>query len=265
MYIRNSQLVVAVMLLVELAFQPASAQNAASGLPLPDVAVPVAPTHTAPDPAEPADNGGDIQFSYGSSGFSVMFMPEQMKQLKNALRLYESVEHPAQPQTFATAEPLPPVEKPAEPESYPVFFLSSIAYDGPNDWALWVSGHKITSYKNDTDVKVVAVTRYTATFAWNPSYSAAIRFRARTNGFASTDKVKNKLAAVQNIEQDVKTGGITFTLRQNQSFVVGYCQVFEGYLDSPVLGEMAEESLDDKMRGTLGSGVRYLSDKIQSP
>ena len=107
-------------------------------------------------------------------------------------------------------------------------------YNSPNDWALWIGGQKITAHKNDTDVAVVNVSPDVATFSWQPSYKDAISRRLTADNFAPIDPVKNKIAAIQSIRQD-ENGMVTFSLRQNQTFAVGYFKTFEGYVDSPKL------------------------------
>ena len=172
------------------------------------------------------------QYSYGNSALSVLFLPLQIEKMKEATRAFENTN--ANGPVFATPAQPTPVAAPAivEPKEYPVFYLSSVAYDTPADWSLWLSGHKITSRKNETDVKVINVTREGATFVWTPTYNSAISKRRTSGQFATTDVVKNKLAVNQSLSQNEDTGAVTFTLRQNQTFAVAYFSIFEGYMDT---------------------------------
>lgn len=173
-------------------------------------------------------------FSYGRSNTSVLFLPNQVTRMKEAISFAEitNANNPAKPKIVAPVETVKaPVEQIKEPDNYPVFYLSSIAYNTPSDWSLWVSGHKITSRKNDTDVQVIGVSREGATFSWKPAYADAISRRRQAKQFAPTDAVKNKLAAAQKLSQDDTSSVVTFSLKQNQTFTVSYFSIFEGYME----------------------------------
>lgn len=208
----------------------------------PDVAAPV----TA------ADNAGtQKQYSYGKSTVSIMFLPEKMEKLKEGLRFFEDGKPGLANPLPVEAEPAPQAPLIQEPDNYPVFHLSSIVFHNPSDWSLWLEGHKITSKKNNTDVQVIAVSQQGATFAWKPIYSDAIRQRKSANMFVSTDGVKNKLAAAQNIQYDADSGLITFQLKQNQSFSVAYFSIFEGYMGPATLPPLASPAAGNEI--TMGA------------
>ena len=211
------------------------APSAAANTPPPPTA-----TDTVAGTQTPAPIAEQKKFSFGSSDLSLFFQPAQISKMKDAIVVYESVNRDAKPKFEETKPvgPAPVVMDVKEPDTYPVFFLSSIVYDGPADWSIWIGGAKITSRKNETDVQVLSVSRDTATLAWRPDYAEAVAKRRSTKQFAVTDAVKNKLAVVQRVSHDPQTGLITFTLRQNQSFAVGYFSVFEGYVDSPKLASL---------------------------
>lgn len=202
----------------------------APGNPMPPAAAQV---QAQPQPAAPEN--GLPEHSFGDSTLSILFLPEQIDQLKAAVLDFErsgGVE--AAPTVVAPVVPGGGAPIP-EPPSYPVFYLSTIVFDGPNDWSIWVSGEKITSRKNDTDIQALNVTRDSVTFTWLPTYSEAVARRLDTDDFAKPDAVKNKLAVAQPIQRDATTGLITFTLRQNQSFATAYFKLFEGYMENPAL------------------------------
>jgi hypothetical protein len=164
-----------------------------------------------------------------------------VEKMKEAVRSFEDsgatsqAPAPVVPEVAAAAVPEPPIE---DPLTMPVFYLASIAYDGPGDWSVWISGYKITSRKNDTDVNVIDVSPESVTFQWTPGFTKALLRRHHDKLFAPTDKVKNKLAALQRYSVNETTGTVTFTLKQNQSFAVGYFRVFEGYIDAPTLAAL---------------------------
>lgn len=208
--------------------------------------------------AIPPDQAGvpPKEFSYGKSNLSILFLPSQMLRMKEAIRTYESTNKEEKPATFVAPEPIiKKVEaKINEPESYPVFYLASIAYEQPGDWSIWISGHKITSRKNETDVSILGVSREGVTFMWQPDYATAILRRKQDNAFAAIAPVKHKLAASQPLSIN-ESGAVTFTLRPNQSFAVGYLSVFEGYVDSPKLQPIMTESSSSIDMSILPSGI----------
>ena len=208
--------------------------NTPSGLPsLP--ATNVATGSSVPPPSSAVEQPKD--YSFGESNLSIMFLPAQINKMKEAIRTYEdSGGVTAAPTEVVQEVVVAPVEEKIEdPLTYPVFYLASIAYDGPGAWSLWLSGYKITATKNDTDITVLSVSPDSATFLWTPSFSKAMMRRKTENRFASTDLVKNRLAGLQRVTMDAAAGTVTFTLRQNQSFAVGYFNVFEGYVEGPTL------------------------------
>ena len=213
---------------------PAVTPAANADLPLADV---VPPGAAAPQ---------ESLTSMGSSKVSVFFSPVQMQAVEEALKDYESnVATTTAPKTDLSVD-LAELQQEAapkivEPGAYPVFYLSSIAYRSPGDWSIWVSGHKITAHKNTTNLQIVSVTPNQVSFAWKPSYSDSIASRKASNMLAPVDPVKNKLSKPATFNFDTTTGIVTFTLRPNQSFVVGYMNIFEGFVESPKLPALATE------------------------
>jgi hypothetical protein len=193
-------------------------------------------------------------YSFGSSSLSILFLPNQVEQMKSAIRTFEDIDPGAQPQQQVDIPVAPSVQAPAEPDRYPVFFLSSIVYETPSEWSLWLSGHKITSRQNETDVTVVSLTKDSATFLWKPSFVEALMRRYSTQAFAPVDGVKNKLTVAQSVNFDPKTSVFTFTLKSNQSFSPGYFSTFEGYIDSPALPALdtnGQDGFTDLMNGVF--------------
>ena len=192
-------------------------------------------------------------FSYGTSNTSILFLPDHVSRMKESIADYESENRNTSSATLvspdATIDQAAQAPIPDEPATYPVFFLSSIVYNSPKDWSIWMGGEKITSEKNETEVEVLSVKRDSATFRWKPVYASAIGQRQAMKAFAATDSVKNKLSANHSINYDDQSGEITFTLRQNQSFAVGYFKLFEGYVASPTMDAMplANAATDDNV------------------
>lgn len=226
----------------------ASAPAAAPASPAPEIALPAvssAPSASTPSAAgQPAVNQATAEvlpvpkvYSFGESELSILFLPDQVTRMKDAIRTFEDTGKDAD----KPAPAVPVLAAPAAPEviedplTYPVFYLSSILYKGAGDWSLWISGYKITSQRNYTDVTVLNVSRDSATFLWKPSFMKAITRREKDKLFASTDSVKHKLVPAQSMALDPAAASIVFTLKPNQSFAPGYFKIFEGYIDAPTL------------------------------
>ena len=203
---------------------------------------------TSADVVAGASISTPTRFSFGDSDLSILFLPEQIQAMKQGLTSFES--HPARaasPEKEVTLN-LDDAAQPhsIEPKEYPVFYLSSIVYHSAGDWSLWLSGHKMTSAKNTTDIKVKSISSEQATFVWTPEYSELLKQRKENKTFANTDKVKHRLAAIQSFSYDEKAGELTFTLRPNQTFAVGYFSLFEGYMETPKMDPALPTSADDK-------------------
>ena len=217
---------------------PQNAPAAPAAVAAPAPAASVRTLFSSPVTAQPQDGGKT--YSYGDSSLSILFTPTQIDQMKTAVRTYENASHNSTSTTFVGPTSTATVASPtalmpaiAEPASYPVFYLASIAYDSPKEWSLWVSGHKITSRKNDTDLTVIRVNAESVTFSWTPMYVMALTERRTQKLFAPVDPVKNRLLSTQPINFNETNGTVTFTLKTNQSFAVGYFRIFEGFMTTP--------------------------------
>ena len=225
--------------------------NPAAGLPVvPNNGAPIEPASTpaaAVTPYAPVMTSAGPVSSIGSSNLSLFFTPNQMRALREALTQFESRPANAEPITDISLEIAPEVKKViVEPPVYPIFYLSSIVFHTPNDWSIWVSGHKITSNKNTTTLRVLSVSQDRATFLWQPTYADAIATRHEQKLFADVTPVKNKLTRPSAYHYDPKTGNITFTLLINQSFVAAYFNTFEGMIESPTLPALPNANPGDK-------------------
>jgi hypothetical protein len=193
--------------------------------------------------SDPTFEKAVAQSSMGNSGLGIFFTPHQMQAMKTALIDFESRPVSNSPQANLEVDLLKPKEAPkiVEPPVYPVFYLSSIAYHGPKDWSIWVSGHKITSSHNNTDLAVLSVSETQASFIWKPTFKEALTTRKTANAFAPLDKVKNKLTKTPQFSYDADFGVVSFTLKTNQSFNAAYMNSFEGFIESPTLPVVTPE------------------------
>ncbi len=235
-------LLIAALACPAAAQQPVPAPGAVPTAPNAMPALPEAkPGEANPNAAvEPVIDPNKV-YSYGTSNISILFLPSQIERMKSTIRTSETP-GAAKPVVVVPIAVGPEV-KIDEPASYPTFYLASVAYRNPSDWSLWISGYKISSQRNDTDLVVRAVSPESVTFAWTPTYGAAISQRHASKLFASLDPVKNKLSPNQSVTLDKTTGTVTFTLRQNQTFAAGYFSIFEGYMESPKLDALTAANL----------------------
>lgn len=244
-----------------------------SQLPALPAAIPVPAAAAAPvtsAPATPPAPAGDLPplpataasifpsaaplYSFGDANVSIFFLPEQVQKMKAALTAYEDERRRmggGDEQVNLSGIDSTPV---ADPGTYPVFYLSSIVYRTAGDWTVWVSGHKITPLKNDTDLTVVGVSPEQVTFDWKPTYAEALAMRSKRGLFAPTDAIKNRLVP-EAFHFDEPVGLIRFTLKANQSFAIGYFSMFEGYMDSPPLTPLttAAQTPDGQAPGTAST------------
>ncbi len=177
------------------------------------------------------------QFSYGDAPYSLMFTPNQVNAMKQALRTFESFRPGDETGELIVTEALPIEEAPKiqEPATYPVYQLSSIVYRAANDWGVWINGSRITPRSNDGEVKVVRVTPERVWFSWSPNYLPAIAQRQKNKQLAETDSMSHRLVKGSEAHIDPQTASIGFSLRPNQSFSAGHFAIFEGKVSPPVM------------------------------
>ncbi len=205
--------------------------------PEPEPEAPPADTPSTKNASAPKIALNKLPASMGGEQLSIFFTPDNIREMAEALHAYEG-----SPGTPVIAPQPTPVKQEQqeieEPASYPVFYLSSIAFRANNDWSIWVSGRKITSRKNPTTLRILNVTANQVSFSWEPTYKEALAIRTKKDLFAPTGPVKNRLTKTPSYRYNELTGVITFTLKANQSLTVGYMNTFEGYMASPSLAKL---------------------------
>jgi hypothetical protein len=236
---------------------------------LPDAIITPAAAATPELPINPPTTSNTPKLSMGSSTLTIFFTPEQWQALQQTLEVYESTAKTGSTQQEDFHIDLIEAPKIVEPDSYPVFYLSSIVYRAPNDWSLWVSGHKITSQKNTSNLQVLSVSPNMATFSWTPSFSEALSKRWNDKQFAPVAPVKNKLTNPSSFSYNQSSGVVTFSLQPNQSFVAGYMNTFEGYVESPKLEKINAPATADtgftSSSPTTGKPLSATDKALQQP
>lgn len=99
-------------------------------------------------------------------------------------------------------------------------YLASILYNDKKNWAIWISGNKITSADNDSkkELYVKSITHDEVKMRWTISIS-----KWKILSGKSDESLAPKINENGQIE-------INFTLKPNQTFVLNANQVVEGYL-----------------------------------
>lgn len=218
-----------------------------TGLPaVPASPVPAAP-QAAPTPIALPEVTAEQTYSYGSSPYSVLFTPNQITNMKRALKAYENLskEMPTavSDELIDIVEDLPvETTPPVEPTTYPAYQLSSIAYRAANDWTVWLNGTRITPKHNDGEVTVAAVKPDRVWFHWKPAYIGSLAERISKDNFTPSTKVTHRLAGgAPQPYFDRQSGAVHFSLTPNQTFVPGYFRVFEGAMKAPTLPDTKPE------------------------
>ena len=192
------------------------------------------------------DQSREQVYSYGAVPYSLMFTGEQVTAMKNVLQKVESRKRDGGEQLSdadlgrETLLPFLQQETSAttgEPASYPVFFLSSIAYRSASDWAVWMGRTRITPKNNKPPLEVASISRDQVTFHWKPDYFQQIVQRKTSDGFAPVKDIKHRLADASAATFAPELGAIVFTLRPNQSFSAAHMHIFEGKVQEVALSE----------------------------
>lgn len=101
--------------------------------------------------------------------------------------------------------------------TYPQFFLSSIAYNSPDDWVVWVNDKKITKDSGVTGdgLRVIEIDREKVVFEWKPE---------------KMDKVVDVIEYSQDnpVKVNFMKNNVEFSLKANQTFTSYAMRVVEG-------------------------------------
>jgi hypothetical protein len=154
---------------------------------------------------------------------SLMFSDEELSDLERAIDSFKSGQtYTAQqdPKNILDAKKDKKIKDPnAEEENEKSYiYLASIIYYSPKEWALWINNLKITSdsNKNTKELFVKEIYPGSAKIVWSLSIS---KWKI-LSGKKSEDSAP-KLNAKNNVE-------ISFTLKPNQTFILGSSRVVEG-------------------------------------
>ena len=173
-------------------------------------------------------------FSFGDFPFSLMFTVEQVQAMRTVLQAVETQMRAGTPAVAEGGAPSQNLEGvaatlvPQEPVSYPIYFLSSIAYRGEKDWAVWVGNQRITPKNNSGELEVTSVSDSTVSFRWKPTYVGTLIKRKNEDKLADTASIRNRLTVNDTVTLNTAENAISFMLRPNQSFSAAHLRTFEG-------------------------------------
>ncbi len=156
---------------------------------------------------------------------SLMYNDEELSDIERAIESFKNDQAfvPGQdPKDAAAAKKKNKTEKDAQLEaenekSY--IYLASILYYSPNDWAVWINNTKITSDGNakpNKELAVKEISRDAVKIVWSISVS-----KWKILSGKKSEDLAPKINAQNNVE-------IEFTLKQNQTFILGSGRVVEG-------------------------------------
>lgn len=214
---------------------------------------------SAPGAAAPAPAVVDLKapFSFGTNGYSLMFSPSQIDNMKRALSTFEMLSRTGQvnPEIEIIEEQSDTTKALAEePAEYPVFSLSSIVFRSAGDWTVWISGLRITPKTNEQEVRVIGISAGQAQFSWKPVYNGALKERVQNHLLADPTPLAHKMTKPNTAIFDQQSGQAVFSLRPNQTFVPAYMTTFEGRVPGVTLPALRPENAKtEEPTGAVGA------------
>ena len=238
---------------------PAAAEalpSTAPDLPMPEGAGAEPVPSSLPTNREPAAPNPDVSFHSASRwNLSLMFNTADRSTIQKILdflaqrqqsgsssapdpasederfnQLLDDIIDRVNPNAAATQSANPTI--PAKPKiaEIPAFFLQSILYKSPQEWAIWLNGKKYTPWEKPTTFTIVNVNQRYAVLQWKTEAldEIAPNWNKRKN--------RNRYVTV-----DPKEGKVTFRLYPNQSFASRILDVVEGkVVTNPVVSPDAD-------------------------
>lgn len=227
--------------------EPAPTTPAAPEIELPSVQAPEQPVMDIPEmpqtpsekaaglPAElppfPMDEMGDRQNTSPPVALwvgSIMFTDEEYRSLRQAISMYErrTGQKAAMSESAGQGTTVVAREGTGVAGITPSFYLGSLAYFSPEQWAVWLNNKKYTKEKSTGDINIISVSPEDVLIVWQVDSLDVIAPNWRSNvAITSTGSYisQDRLVQVNNSGTE-----ITFTLRPNQSFISSRMEVIEG-------------------------------------
>lgn len=116
---------------------------------------------------------------------------------------------------------------------YPKFYMESMIHYAENNWAVWMSGKKYTTFKPiQGEIEVTRFSSTSVTFIWRPADMAPL-----------VEAYDKRLDHDANVIVDEIKGGVEFTLSPNQTFYSDQMKIVEGkYFAAPAPAKPAVDA-----------------------
>lgn len=178
-------------------------------------------TAEMPPPEQPQEAPKEVDLRQGTppvSYKSTMLYEEEKKQISQviqAIKQKEPLPTENADQTREEAAPPPMLTS----YIFPQFYLTSIVFQGPEDWIIWINHQKITSQKRNVipGLTIDKVTRYEVNMTYD--------FTGDTNINVQSQSADPRIDIRPNEQR------ASFTLEPNQTFSTYSWQIFEGYIE----------------------------------
>lgn len=160
---------------------------------------------------------------------SIMFSTTLMYKLRQVVLAYEQNKEYLTPEVTEENTDIDDIlsdnSKKIEGPLFPAFYLASIVYYKPDDWAVWVNGKRISHYDNNemSDIYVKSVNEKTAHIVWRPMKMDKMATKWEQALYKRYTQKNGESIAI-----DDTKGTIGFTLKPNQSFDSRGLKVIEG-------------------------------------
>ena len=168
---------------------------------------------------------------------SLFFSQEEMAHIRDAVAAYQKLRNAnlnAPGNTGKNAVNPPQDQEKSEQITrstvYAQFFLASLAYHSPHDWAIQINNQRITSSKQQESLRlrVLAIDNDKVTLEWQPYDMVSINDVWNRMPHTQEQKNTGQQNAAKTEEVKVDESTVTFTLRPNQTFSSYAMRALEG-------------------------------------
>lgn len=213
---------------------PATAQPAAAATPATSAATPTIST-----PRQIATSAAAPTLSVGTFGTSIMYLPEDLANMMRILQAYEGTQSPTAVATgdegdedilsHILQQTKGPEDKNVAP--FPDFYVSSIMYRGPGNWAVWVNGERFSSSQTPDEsqpLSVKGISQEMVTLSWKPDNPARALELWDQHKAAKVRGFGHRSAQNLGVDFDDIENLFTVTMRPNQTFSGEKMDIMEG-------------------------------------
>lgn len=209
---------------------PVNPEDPTAQPPSPELGDAPLPASASEAPLKIVTTNANLHFD--DFGYSLFYTPNEINKLKAALDIADALARRLAEGVTKVEEaitPLAPEPPKIEISEYPVFYLSSIMFQGGNKWVVWLNGTRATSKSMPTDLQLIGINSSSARFRWKPSIFEALQTRWKSEeGDAKKTPMKQFIGAGNSVTVDQKAGAIEFSLRPNQTYSGAYNVILEG-------------------------------------